>query len=198
MRRRCPYAAVATVKRRASLPGCVCAVFTALSTRLDSLSCMSFPLLKNPVLCSLCQRCALVLITRFGIDPHYRFRTGEAIADPRAIIEDQLQAIGAHHLLHLLPRKLRGILPHLLSELVLHLIGQAEVLTHRIEGTIFAKQLLELLPNAAAAACHHLRHQQAGDEAVLLRHMAADGQTGALLAADRDLVFEDQFADELE
>ncbi len=55
-----------------------------------------------------------------------------------------------------------------------------------------------MFPQALAANGHHLCHQQAGDDAVLLRHMAPDRQPGTLFSADGDLVLIDQLANVLE
>ncbi len=101
-------------------------------------------------------------------------------------------------LVTLRPLELGGIGLQLLSERGLHLRGQAEVLANRIEGTNLGKQFLELRAEALAAGGHHLGDQQAGDDAVLLRHVAADGEARGLFAADGDLVGNDELADVLE
>jgi len=51
---------------------------------------------------------------------------------------------------------------------------------------------------ALAPRGHHLGHQQAGQHAVLLGNVAANGQPCRLLAADGDLVLDDQLADVFE
>ena len=99
---------------------------------------------------------------------------------------------------NLAPAQLGGIGLQLLSERGLHLRGQAEVGANRIEGTNLGKQLLQLHAQALAARGHHLRHQQAGQHAIFLRNVAADGQPRRLLAADGDLVLVNQLADVLE
>ena len=63
-----------------------------------------------------------------------------------------------------------------------------EVLANRVKGTNFGKKRLQLGAEALAARGDHLRHQQAGDDAVLFRHVAADGEPRRLFAADGDLV----------
>ena len=73
-----------------------------------------------------------------------------------------------------------------------------EVLANRVIGTNLGKQLFELRAQALAACGHHFGHQQAGDDAVFLGHMAADGEASRLLAADCDLVLVDELANVLE
>ena len=55
-----------------------------------------------------------------------------------------------------------------------------------------------MLAQRFAAASHHLAAQQAGENAVLLRHMAPDGKSCALFPTDNDLVLLDQLTNVFE
>ncbi len=57
-----------------------------------------------------------------------------------------------------------------------------------------AIEIAELLTERSAAGGHHLRDQEAGEDAILLRDVMEDGEAGAFLAADEDAVAEDQRA----
>src|SRR5436309_6907080 len=81
-----------------------------------------------------------------GIDTHYRFSSRQPVADPRAVIEHQLQPVGADHLFHLVSAKLLGIKPQLLSELLLHLRRQSEVLPFWKKRTNLVTNGPQLLP----------------------------------------------------
>ena len=59
-----------------------------------------------------------------------------------------------------------GIFLNLLSEILLHLVGQAEVLANRVEGTILVKRIFELFADRAPmprAHKHAMAVRQAGD-----------------------------------
>ena len=76
-----------------------------------------------------------LLASRLGIHPHHRLGPGKPVAHPRAIIENQLQPVRANNFADLASAELPRIRPQLLSELLLHLRRQAEVLALRIIGT---------------------------------------------------------------
>ena len=61
-----------------------------------------------------------------------------------------------------------------------------------------AKERAQLFVEGRLARGHHFRDEQAGENAVFLRNMAANGEAGALLASERDGVFQNQLADVLE
>ena len=61
-----------------------------------------------------------------------------------------------------------------------------------------AKERAQLFIEGRLPRGDHFRHQQAGENAVFLRNMAANGEAGALFASERDGVFQNQLADVLE
>ena len=61
-----------------------------------------------------------------------------------------------------------------------------------------ANSSLSWTPRDLAAGGDHFGDEQAGDDAVFLRDVAADGEAGGLFAADGDLVGDDELADVLE
>ena len=76
--------------------------------------------------------------------------------------------------------------------------GQFDPDALAIKRAIFLEQFLQHLGETRAARGDHLDHQQAGQDAVLFGKMPFDRQPSALFAAEDDLVFVEQFANELE
>ncbi len=70
------------------------------------------------------------------------------------------------------------------------------------DGPEFAAKLFvqcaNLLADGSAARGDHFRHEQARENAVFFRDVAANGEPGAFFAAQRDFVFADELADVFE
>ena len=73
-----------------------------------------------------------------------------------------------------------------------------EVYAHRVVGAHLLEDRVKLFAQRRPASCHHLRHQQAGEDAVLFGHVPVDAETSAFFASDGDLVRLDKLADILE
>src|SRR4029453_11385417 len=74
-----------------------------------------------------------------------------------------------------------------------------QILPSRSERTPdLLEQLLNLVANGCVAGSNHFRDQQARQNPVLLRYMAANGETGAFFTAKSDLVFPNELPDVLE
>src|SRR5580658_7380301 len=77
------------------------------------------------------------LIAGFCVGADDWFRAREAVANPGAVFEDQLEAVGADDLDDFASTELGRIYLQLLSEAGFSLGGQVKVLSNRIEGTYF-------------------------------------------------------------
>src|SRR5215475_7891521 len=62
----------------------------------------------------------------------------------------------------------------------------------------FFEECADLVCNGSATRSDHFCDEQAGEDAVLLRDVAANGEAGAFFAAEGDLIFADVLADVLE
>jgi hypothetical protein len=85
-------------------------------------------------------RCSHVaLVAGFGVGADDWLRAGEAVANPGAVVEHQLQAVGANYAGDFASAQLGWVYLQLLSELGFGLRGQVKVLSNGIEGTYFDK-----------------------------------------------------------
>ena len=75
---------------------------------------------------------------------------------------------------------------------------ESQVEAHRVNRPDLPEQRFDLLLDGEAAPRHRLGDQQASQDSILLRHVAADRQAGALLTAQNDLILLDEFPDILE
>src|SRR5512147_1185444 len=76
---------------------------------------------------------------RFRVDAYHRFGAGKAVTHPGAVVENQLEPVGADNFADPASAEFARILLHFVSELRFHLGGQAEVLAARVKGTNFDK-----------------------------------------------------------
>ena len=145
-----------------------------------------------------CQLCKVFPAARFTVHAHHRLRARKPVAHPRSVRQDELQPVRPYNLGNLHARNSVGSPRNFSVNFPFHFRRQAEVLSKRIEGTNFGKYAFELLAQRGAATRHHLTTQQARQHAVLLGNVLANGQTGALLAANQNLVLLDQLTDVFE
>src|ERR1035441_3440879 len=168
------------------------AVFTCtFSSSIETQSVLAvrdWTLAKHKLLGRRPQRLQIALAARFGVGSDNRFGPRQPVANPRAVVQNQLEAVGPDNLDDLAPAQLFRISLQLLSERGFLLRGQVEVLANREIGTNLGKKSLQLCVEADAARGNHLRHEQAGNHAVFLRDVAADGEARRFLAADGDFV----------
>jgi len=156
---------------------------------------LSLLLLEHELLGRRAQRLHILLAARFRVGPHHRLRSGKPVTnhDPssRITLSPSVRTTRPP-----CARSVRRISLQLLSERIHPLRSQAEVLPIWIEGTNFANSSFicapRLLPRVATS-----RPPAARPAPILLRHMPR-WSVPRLLAADGNLVFVDQFADELE
>src|ERR1039458_1378417 len=88
------------------------------------------------------QSLGVLLIARFSVGAHHRFCARKAVADPRAIVQNQLEPVGPDDGDDFAPAQLLRIGPQLLSERGFLLRGQVEVLSNREIGTNLGKKRL--------------------------------------------------------
>src|SRR5579863_4353256 len=158
------------------------------SSGLGNRFILAISLLEDPLFSCPAQLFQTLFAARFGIDSYNWFGPGEPIANPRAILENQLQPVFAHHFADVVSAELPRIGPQLLSELGFHLRRQAEVLTLRIIGTNLVTQGLQLISKRLAALRHHLAAQQPGKYSIFFGNVMADREPRAFFAADGDLI----------
>src|SRR5258708_38706938 len=84
---------------------------------------------ENPLFGGRAQFLHSSFVARLGVNPDHRLGSRQAVAHPGTVVEHQLQSIGAHHFTNLAAREFPRIRSQLLSELLLHLRRQAEVLS---------------------------------------------------------------------
>src|SRR5579863_7646365 len=133
------------------------------------------------------------LAARLRIHAHHRLSSRQAVTDPRPVAEQQLQSVSTDNLVHRAPAELPRIKPQLLSELLLHLWRQAEVLAPREIGTYLVIYGLQLLAHGLASARHRFATQQPGQYAIFFWNVMPNRQPGTFFAADRDLILHNQF-----
>src|SRR5580658_9019872 len=144
------------------------------------------------------QRLHVVLVARLSVSANHWFGARKPVADPRAVVENQLETVSANDGNDFASAQRVRISLQPFSERGFLIRGQVEVLANWIIGTNLAKQFLKLDAETLAARGYHLGHQQAGDDAVFLGHVAANRESGRLFAADGDLVVIDELADVFE
>src|ERR1039458_1385424 len=86
------------------------------------------------------QRLQIALAARFGVGSDHRFGPRQPVANPRAVVQNQLEAVGPDNLDDLAPAQLFRISLQLLSERGFLLRGQVEVLANREIGTNLGKK----------------------------------------------------------
>ena len=86
---------------------------------------------KNPRARGFCKAPGFFRRRAFRIDAHQGLGPGQTQQDPRTVIEEEFQAIGAVGLRHALSQKFREITPQPLHGMCFHVLRQVQVRAHR-------------------------------------------------------------------
>ena len=90
------------------------------------------------------------------------------------------------------------VAPELVEQALLDGGLESQVESYGVNGSDLLEQGFDLLLDGEATPRHRLGDQQAGQDSILFRHVTADREAGALLAAQHDLILFDELPDVLE
>src|SRR5437870_2889402 len=135
---------------------------------------------------------------RLAIDAHHRLRTRRPHQHPGSVGEDHFQPVSAIDARDLLRIKSVPVAPELAEQALLDGGLERQVEAYGVNRSDLLEQGFDLLPDGEATPRHRLGDQQAGQDSILFRHVTADRQAGALLAAEHDLILLDELPAVLE
>ena len=119
--------------------------------------------------------------------------------DPRSVGEFHFHAVGAVQALDAPPQKRWEVGLEPVYRFQFYIVRQVKIRALRPEFAAHSlEQRAQLLRQRSAPDGDHFRDEQAGEDAVFFRDVAADRQSRAFFSADRDLVLLNEFADVLE
>src|ERR1700739_4572708 len=133
------------------------------------------------------------------VESEKRFGAGQTHEHPGAVFEGEFCAVSAVDGFDFAAEKSWRLGFGFLHGAGFLVGGEVKIFACGSEGAPdFFKKLLNLFADRSVAGGHHFSHQEAGQDAVFFRDVAADGKARAFFAAEGDFIFADQLANVFE